>query len=85
MIDFSKPFSTFEDGKLNGATCYIMQSAQEQEEYNEAIEILSEAVNEKGHLLKDKYEIKSILSDAGIWLDGFSYSTKERIIREFTD
>ncbi len=82
MIDFSKPFSTFEDGILNGATCYIMQ---EQQDYEDAIECLTEAVNEKGHLLKDKYEIKYVLSQAGIWLDGISPSTKEKIIREFSE
>ena len=56
MINFSKPFSTFEDGIFNGATCFIMQ---EQEDYEEAQEILSE-LPDKG---LDKYEIQAYLAN----------------------
>lgn len=77
MINFSKPFSTFEDGILNGATCYIMQ---EQEDYEEAQEILSGLPDK----CLDKYEIQAHLANKGIWFSSLSLEHQRQLIDDFT-
>ena len=77
MIDFLKPFSTFEDGILNGATCYIMQ---EQEDYEEA----QEALRKLPRKCLDKYEIQAYLANKGIWFSSLSLEHQRQLIDDFT-
>lgn len=80
MFDIKDPFSTFKDGKLNGATAMIMQ---EDEDFQNADYALKIYVKSYG-LLENEDAVKYLLSILKLRFEDLSPGHQRQLIDKYT-